>query len=63
MGLVQSQSRQAADAIQVDGFHFTIAPNLQRFLQANGELLIDFKSSFWGDDFTVRLSEQTASCC
>lgn len=63
MGLVQSQSRQAADAIQVDGFHFTIAPNLQRFIQANGELLIDFKSSFWGDDFTVRLSGQTASCC
>ena len=61
MGLVQSQSQQADEVIEVDGLRFTIPQNLKRFISIYGNLLIDFKKSFWGDDFIVRFSQQ-GSC-
>ena len=61
MGLVQSQSSHADETIEVDGFQFTIPHNLKRFISVYGNLLIDFKKSFWGDDFIVRFAEQ-GSC-
>jgi len=62
MGLVQSQSDQAVEeVVEVEGFRFTIPQNLKRFISVYGSLLIDFKKSFWGDDFIVRFAQQ-GSC-
>ena len=61
MGLVQSQSHHAEDIVEVDGLRFTIPQNLKRFIAMYGSLMIDFKKSFWGDDFIVRFAQQ-GSC-
>jgi hypothetical protein len=61
MGLVQSRSEQAEDTVEVEGVLFTIEQNLQRLIPMYGNLMIDFKNSLFGENFTVRFSGR--SCC
>jgi hypothetical protein len=61
MGLVQSRSEQPEDTVEVEGVLFTIEQNLQRLIPMYGDLMIDFKNSFFGENFTVRFNGR--SCC
>jgi pheromone shutdown protein TraB len=61
MGLVQSRSEQPENTVEVEGVLFTIEQNLQRLIPMYGDLLIDFRNSFFGENFTVRFSGQ-GSC-
>lgn len=61
MGLVQSRSSQTEEAVEVEGFLFTIEQNLERLVPFYGNLVVDFKNSFFGDNFTVNFSRQ-GSC-
>ena len=62
MGLVQSQSGETKDAIEVEGLLFTVQSNLKRLIPVYGNLVIDFKQSFLGDMFSVRFSQSSGSC-
>jgi hypothetical protein len=61
MGLVQSRSEQPENTVEVEGVLFTIEQNLQRLTPMYGDLMIDFKNSFFGENFIVRFSGQ-GSC-
>jgi hypothetical protein len=61
MGLVQSQSSKPEDAVEVDGLFFTVEKNLRRFVPIYGNLLVDFKKTFFGSEFTVNFGRQ--GCC
>ena len=61
MGLVQSQSEKPADAIEVDGLFFTMENSLKRLIPIYGNVVVDFKSSFFGEGFLVNFGRQ--ECC
>ena len=60
MGLVQSRSKDAENAIDVEGFQFKIEQNLRNLAPHYGNLIVDFRQSFFGENFTVQFSRQTA---
>ena len=61
MGLVQSQSNTSEenDAIDVEGFRFTVEKNLKKFIPVYGNLIVDFRKTFFGDRFTVNFGRQS----
>ena len=60
MGLVQSQSKTPVeDAIEIDGFLFTIEKNLKKFIPIYGNLIVDFRKTFFGAEFTVNFGRQS----
>ena len=60
MGLVQSRSRDAENAIDVEGFRFKVEQNLHNLVPHYGNLIVDFRESFFGENFTVQFSRQGA---
>ncbi len=62
MGLVQSQSTETKDTIEVEGLLFTIQSNLQRQIPVYGNLVVDFRKSFLGEMFSVRFMHSNGAC-
>jgi len=58
MGLVQSHAETVDDAVEVEGFFFTIDQSLQRFISVYGGLIVDFRQTFFGGGFMVGFTGQ-----
>ncbi len=61
MGLVQSQSNTSEGTVEVDGFLFTVEKSLKRLVPIYGDLIVDFRKTFFGEGFMVNFSRQ-GSC-
>ncbi len=54
MGLVQSRSKDSDQAVEVEGFLFKVEQSLMRLIPYYGNVVVDFRRSFFGEGFTVR---------
>ncbi len=59
MGLVQSRSKNSENVVKIEGFLFTVEQSLSRLIPHYGHLVVDFRDSFFGENFTVQFSRQT----
>jgi len=58
MGLVQSQADDEQETFDVEGFKFGVESSLRRFVSVYGNLVVDFRQSFFGEGFMVSFSGQ-----
>ncbi|PID56186.1 hypothetical protein CSB45_12470 [candidate division KSB3 bacterium] len=58
MRLVQSRSKDIEHTVEVEGYRFRIEKNLRKLLPHYGSLIVDFRESFFGENFTIRFGRQ-----
>ncbi len=60
MGLVQSQAEEGEEIFDVEGFRFSVESSLRRFVSVYGNLMVDFRESFFGEGFMVSFNGQSS---
>ncbi len=62
MGLVQSQADDGSaddqETLDIEGFRFGVESSLRRLIPMYGNLMVDFRESFFGEGFMVSFNGQ-----